>query len=48
MRTKIAEYVKNRNRNDRKFPICNDLDFVCITEKPGYVFFFVSVVKINQ
>ena len=29
--------------------ICNDLDFVCVNpEKPGYVFFFVSVVKINQ
>ena len=29
--------------------ICNDLDFVCVnTEKPGYVFIFVSGVKINR
>ena len=36
--------------NSRTQPeICNDLDFVCVnTEKPGYVFFFVSDVKINR
>ena len=29
--------------------IRNDLDFVCVnTEKLGYVFFFVSDIKINQ
>ena len=36
--------------NSRTQPeICNDLDFVCVnTEKLGYVFFFVSVVKIYR
>ena len=36
--------------NSRTQPeICNDLDFDCVnTEKPGYIFFFVSDVKINR
>ena len=36
--------------NSRTQPeICNNLDFVCVNmEKPGYVFFFVSDVKINR
>ena len=46
MRTEIAEYAKNSQTQPK---ICNDLDFVCVnTEKPGYVFFFVSDVKINR
>ena len=37
-------------KNSRTQPeICSDLDFVCVnTEKPRYVFFFVSEVKINR
>ena len=45
LKIEVGTIENSRTRPD----ICNDLDFVCVnTEKPGYVFFYVSDVKINR
>ena len=48
MRTDICR-IAPKVEIGTQLEICNDLDFVCVnSEKPRYVFFFVSDVKINQ